>query len=374
MHCVDSERRLLGDQNWKKDYNNRRRWCGPASGEELYKNTPGLSVCALCSVSFCENLITYVLMLHVTRLLPWQSKRPSSSIPTCWWQKQWLSGKQSLPLRSCSTDQKYVTALFMWVHFERFFVNCFSYEIGQRAFLRNLLCCWNVDWVTTKRHMMTTNRNKIYLKRYNICNPSNTGNNHKNTCKDSNWPWRYTKYPHRLKLSTLWRNCRHVLLPPFEWWRVVFTFFFLITWMSMLVYKDRSVCRCSPDGSPWLHRQGDSRESSSCVPPAPHCSMPTPRPEDSLPHLCTHYDVQRLVPWSSKMPLLSFYLNRLCLSLSCSVLALPSPPSSYGTGNLFYLILGFSDFYLITFCFQVKWCKIKSKTWSHICCYQISPQ
>ncbi|KAG7243002.1 hypothetical protein INR49_016768 [Caranx melampygus] len=36
---------------------------------------------------------------------PWRSKRPSSNILTCWLQKQWLSGKQNLPLRSCSRKQ-----------------------------------------------------------------------------------------------------------------------------------------------------------------------------------------------------------------------------------------------------------------------------
>lgn len=45
----------------------------------------------------------------VPRPSPWRSKRPSSSTPTCWWQKQWLSGKQSLPLRSCSRKHRYVT-------------------------------------------------------------------------------------------------------------------------------------------------------------------------------------------------------------------------------------------------------------------------
>lgn len=39
------------------------------------------------------------------RHLPWLSKRQSSSILTCWWQKQWLSGKQSRPLRSYNRKQ-----------------------------------------------------------------------------------------------------------------------------------------------------------------------------------------------------------------------------------------------------------------------------
>lgn len=52
----------------------------------------------------------------VPRPSPWRSKRPSSSTPTCWWQKQWLSGKQSLPLRSCSRKHRYVTLVMvkMW--------------------------------------------------------------------------------------------------------------------------------------------------------------------------------------------------------------------------------------------------------------------
>lgn len=52
----------------------------------------------------------------VPRPSPWRSKRPSSSTLTCWWQKQWLSGKQSLPLRSCSRKHRYVALVMvkMW--------------------------------------------------------------------------------------------------------------------------------------------------------------------------------------------------------------------------------------------------------------------
>lgn len=109
MCSADCERRLLRDQDWEKDYNHRRRWCGPTSGEDYYRNT-------LCVQGVIRHrrliqyvsFMTHVSMRHVPRLLPWRSKRPSSSTPTCLWQKQWLSGKQSLPLRSCSRKHRYV--------------------------------------------------------------------------------------------------------------------------------------------------------------------------------------------------------------------------------------------------------------------------
>lgn len=47
MHCVDCERRLLRDQDREKDYNNRRRRCGPTSGEEYDKNSAKLALYAL---------------------------------------------------------------------------------------------------------------------------------------------------------------------------------------------------------------------------------------------------------------------------------------------------------------------------------------
>lgn len=70
---------------------------------DLYKH---LSTSTVCSGQYvtCD-----MSVYHVPRPSPWRSKRPSSNIPTCWLQKQWLSGKQNLPLRSCSRKQKYVT-------------------------------------------------------------------------------------------------------------------------------------------------------------------------------------------------------------------------------------------------------------------------
>lgn len=47
LHCADCEGRLLRDQDREKDYNHRRRWCGPTSGEEYYIKTMQHTVCCM---------------------------------------------------------------------------------------------------------------------------------------------------------------------------------------------------------------------------------------------------------------------------------------------------------------------------------------
>lgn len=47
LHCADCEGRLLRDQDREKDYNHRRRWCGPTSGEEYCIKTMQHTVCSI---------------------------------------------------------------------------------------------------------------------------------------------------------------------------------------------------------------------------------------------------------------------------------------------------------------------------------------
>lgn len=116
------------------------------------------------------------------------------------------------------------------------------------------------------------------------------------------------------------------------------------------------MCHCSPDWSWWLLNRLDRRESSSCVPPTPPCSTPPTGHEDFLPRLCTHWDVNRLVPWSSRPPLLSLCSSHLCLDLlPCSG---PSQPSTY---LWFRKCLLLDNLPLVLF----KWCDARLKM-SHI--------
>lgn len=93
INFLDSERRLLGDSDWEEDHHHRGWWRGPASGEK-HEEWGGIG--RLCECWHCGPC----------RPLLWRYKRPSSNTPTCWWQKQWLSGKRSLQRRSFRTEHR----------------------------------------------------------------------------------------------------------------------------------------------------------------------------------------------------------------------------------------------------------------------------